>query len=141
MVNKVESLKTLHTRLIDSRDGFKNALDDVPNDDIGTFLRKCHEDRAAFHDRLHQALDKDGVDVAEGGSTAAAAHRTLMDLRGAVSSEGKGVYTEAARGEGYLKSAYDDAIDATEGDPTYDFLVEQRAKVVAAIEEANNLAA
>ena len=76
----------------------------------------------------------------ESGSAAAKAHRGIFKIRDVLSSGNSGIYSECARGDEYLASSYDDAIAAVDGDPKWDFLVDQRAKVQAAVKEAKSLA-
>ncbi|WOI58174.1 DUF2383 domain-containing protein [Palleronia sp. LCG004] len=136
MSDMKDSLKTLHTRVIDSRDGYRNAVEDIDDKEVGAFLHRMIEERETFHAQIHETLRAEGIEFGEGGSTLAAAHRGLMDLRGAMSSGGTGVYAECARGDEKLLESYDAAIEATGGHPEWSFLTEQRAKVAAAIEAA-----
>ncbi len=139
MADKTDILKTLHTRVIDSRDGYREAREHVDGTEAGTFVDRCIEEREGFHQAIHRQLDSEGVSVEDKGSAAATAHRGIFKIRDVLSSGNSGIYAECARGDGYLKSAYDDAIEATKGDPAWEFLVEQRAKVEAAVKEAETL--
>jgi len=65
----------------------------------------------------------------------------VFKVRDAISFGDQGVLAECARGDGYLKDSYDAAIDATKGDPAWDFLIDHRAKVDATINEATSMAA
>ncbi|QFU09388.1 hypothetical protein PARPLA_01430 [Rhodobacteraceae bacterium THAF1] len=138
MSNKTDALKTLHTHLIDSVDGYQQAHDNM-NGEHKAFIERCLSERRGFHDTLHTQLAQDGIETDESGSTAAAAHRVIFNIRDAISSGDAGIMAECARGDSHLKSAYDDAIDQTKGEPGYDFLTEQRAKVEAAVKEAETL--
>ncbi len=140
MTDKTDALTTLHTRIIDSRDGYRQAREQIDDHDTGAFVDRCIAERQAFHEAIHRTLTSEGVDVSEDGSAAAAAHRGIFRLRDAVSAGSSGIYHECARGDSHLKSAYDDAVEATRDDPSWDFLIEQRAKVDAAIKEAESLA-
>ena len=139
MTEQTKALTTLHTRLIDSIDGYEQALEKVEGDQ-STFLRNTLTERRDFHDNLHARLVTDGIDLSEDGSTAAAIHRTIFNIRDALSSGDSGILAECARGDEHLRAAYDDAIERTTEEPTYDFLIGQRAKVAAAISEAKALA-
>ncbi len=137
MADVKDALQVLHTRVIDSREGYEQAQENI--DGNGSFVERCIEERASFHEAIHRQMTAEGIDVDESGSTAAMAHRGLFRIRDALSSGDSGIYAECARGDEHLKSAYDDAIEATRGDAIWDFLVEQRAKVDAAIKEAKAL--
>lgn len=140
MADAKDALTMLHTRIIDSRDGYAEAREHIDGPERGAFVDRCIEERESFHEAIHRQLTAEGIDVDEGGSTAAKAHRGIFKIRDAVASGSSGIYAECARGDEYLKSAYDEAIEATRGEVTWDFLVAQRAKVDAAIKEAKSLA-
>ena len=137
MSNHIDTLKKLHTRLIDSRDGYRESRKEVSDDVsyVGFFDKRIAE-REKFHAELHRQLGVEGVDVSEEGSVAAAAHRGWLKLRDAVTGDDEAVYDEIVNGETALIENYDDAIKATAGHTGYEFLTEQRASVQRAIDEA-----
>lgn len=137
MSDHIDILKKLHTRLIDSLNGYKSARENVSADAryVGFFDRRIAE-REAFHTTLHRQLGAEGVDVSEEGSAAATAHRGWLKLRDAITGDDEAVYDEIVNGENALLENYRDAIEATSGKPDYGFLTEQRAKVEGAITEA-----
>ncbi len=132
------TLKKLHTRLVDSVDGYEQARSQLDGDH-GHFVDRVLEERRAMHRSVHSKLTEAGISVDDDGSTAAALHRQVFKLRDAIASGDANVLAECARGDGYLVEAYDDAIEATEGEPNWNFLVEQRARVAAARQEAETL--
>ena len=140
MSDMKDALTKLHTRVVDSRDGYRNAIQDVDDKEVGAFLTSMVEERERFHTKIYEVLGAQGVALDEGGSTAAAVHRKLMDLRGALSSGANGIYAECARGDEQLVKTYDEAIEATKGHDEWAFLTEQRAKVAAAAEKAKQKA-
>jgi uncharacterized protein (TIGR02284 family) len=137
MSDYFDILKKLHTRLIDSRDGYKSSRKEVSDEArfVGFFDRRIAE-REEFHTVLHRQLAADGVDVDESGSVAASAHRGWLELRNALSGDDEAVYDEIINGEQALLENYRDAIEATAGKPGYGFLADQRASVEGAINEA-----
>tara|TARA_R110002072_G_scaffold103843_2_gene227774 strand:+ start:1005 stop:1448 length:444 start_codon:yes stop_codon:yes gene_type:complete len=137
MSDHIDTLKKLHTRLIDSRDGYRESRKQVSDEAafVGFFDQRIAE-REKFHTELHRQLGVDGVDVSEEGSAAASAHRGWLKLRDAVTGDDEAVYDEIVNGETALIENYDEAIKATAGRPGYEFLTEQRASVQRAIDEA-----
>jgi uncharacterized protein (TIGR02284 family) len=130
-------LKKLHTRIIDSLEGYKSALEQTDEGMTFTsYLNRRIAEREEFHTRLHQQLGVEGIEVSESGSAAAAAHRGWLSLRDAVTGGDEAVYDEIINGETALLENYDDAIDATRGKPGYDFLADQRTAVQRAADEA-----
>jgi uncharacterized protein (TIGR02284 family) len=137
MTDRIDRLKTLHTRLIDSRDGYKASRERIEGEASFTgFFDSRIAERERYHTELHRQLHAEGVEVAESGSTAASAHRGWLKLRDAVTGDDEAVYDEIVTGEEALLEAFDAAIAATSGEAAYGFLSEQRAGVQKAIEEA-----
>ena len=141
MAARTETLRILHTHVIDSRDGYRHARGYVESGKGARFLDRCIEEREDFHVAIHRALADEGVELSEDGSTAASVHRGLFKVRDAISSGNMGVFAECARGDSDLLETYEEAIDVTSGDLRWQFLVEQRAKVAASITEAGEMAA
>ena len=138
MTDKKSALKTLHTRLVDAVDGYEQALEKMegPHKPL---IERCLSERRASHAELHPQLAKDGIEVDEDGSTAAAIHRQVFNIRDAISGGDKGILAECARGDEHLLKAYDEAIEETNNQDIYGFLTGQRAKVAGAIDELKSL--
>ena len=81
MSDHIDTLKKLHTRLIDSRDGYRESRKQVSDEAafVGFFDQRIAE-REKFHTELHRQLGVDGVDVSEEGSAAASAFVRLLQL-------------------------------------------------------------
>ncbi|MFD2738143.1 PA2169 family four-helix-bundle protein [Sulfitobacter aestuarii] len=139
MSDHIDILKKLHTRLIDSRDGYKSSREQVSDQAsyLGFFDRRIAE-RETFHSQLHRQLTAEGVDLDDSGSVAASAHRGWLKLRDALTGDDEAVYDEIVNGEEALLENYRDAIQATAGKPGYDFLEQQRASVERAVAEAKS---
>ncbi|KIT17529.1 ferritin-like domain-containing protein [Jannaschia aquimarina] len=137
MTDRIDALKDLLTRLIDSREGYREALDHVESAHIKTIFQEfmARRDRNASEVRAY--LTKAGHNVDDDGSILASAHRTWLGLKDAVTpSNDAATLAEVVRGESALLDAYDNAIEAGAGsDPEYGFLVEQHASLKAAIEQ------
>lgn len=136
MTDKLDALKALHTRLIDSRDGYEKAKEDAAGSAHSQLFDDMIARRSRDHEKVHQFLVAKGADPDESGSFLAAAHRTLVDLRSAISSGDAAVLAEVVRGEESLASSYDDAISAVGGsDPEYSWLVEQYTELKTKLEQ------
>ncbi|KKL48069.1 hypothetical protein LCGC14_2329240 [marine sediment metagenome] len=137
MTNAHDTLKKLHTRLIDSRDGYRESRKDATDTASYTgFFDRMIAEREQFHTQLHQQLRAEGVDVDESGSALAAAHRGWVKLRDAMTGDDTAVYDEIINGESGLLEVYDDAIAETAGQSGWSFLTEQRAAVERSIDQA-----
>lgn len=135
MTDRIDAMKTLLTRLVDSREGYRDALDHVESAHIKGILTQFMERRDRNAAEVRAYLVKEGHTVDEDGSLLASAHRSFMDLKDSVTgSEDAATLKEIVRGEKKLLDAYDDALQAAGGaDPEYAFLAEQHASLKSAI--------
>lgn len=140
MADAENALQTLHTRVIDSCEGYGEAQDSIAGASPASFVARCIEERESFHEAIHRQMTAEGIEADDSSSAAARVHRAVFRIRDALSLGDSAILAECARGDEYLQSAYDDAIAATRGDVSWDFLVQQRARVEAAIKEARSLA-
>ena len=137
MADRIDALKTLFTRLIDSREGYRDAMDHVESAHIKSIFTEFMSRRDRNASELRQYLVKEGHSMDEDGSILASAHRMFMDMKDKVTgSDDAATLAEVARGEKVLLDAYDDALTAAGGtDPEYQFLVEQHASLKSAIDQ------
>jgi uncharacterized protein (TIGR02284 family) len=135
MADRIDALKTLLTRLVDSRKGYRDALDHVESAHIKAILTQFMDRRERNIGEVRAYLTKAGHSVDDDGSLLASAHRAFMDLKDSVTgSDDSATLAEIVRGEKKLLDAYDDALSAAGGaDPEYAFLAEQHASLKSAI--------
>jgi uncharacterized protein (TIGR02284 family) len=137
MTDRIDALKTLLTRLVDSREGYREAVDHVESTHIKGLLTElmARRDRDASAVRAH--LVKNGHSVDDDGSLLASAHRTFLGFKDKVTSaEDADTLAEIVRGEKSLLNAYDMAItESGATDPEYGFLVEQHNALKTTIEQ------
>ncbi|WP_308918098.1 PA2169 family four-helix-bundle protein [Jannaschia sp. LMIT008] len=137
MTDRIDALKTLLTRLVDSREGYREARDDVNN----AALKSTFDDFIARRDRdaaeIRSYLTREGHSVDEDGSLLASAHRSFMGLKDAVTgSNDATILAEIVRGEKKLLGAYDDALAAAGGtSPEYAWLTEQHSSLRGTIQQ------
>lgn len=136
MADHHDELKKLHTRLIDSHDGYKESRDRVKSGPFVQFFDRMIQQRSQYAGQIRAQLAREGVELDDDGSILAAAHRTWLALRDAVTGDDSAVYAEIVNGERALKEMYDDAIKATAGKAEWAFLMSQRSSVETAIAEA-----
>jgi uncharacterized protein (TIGR02284 family) len=146
MADKTKTLKTLLTRLIDSRDGYKDALDHVANPALKSTMIEFHRRREQNAEELRAQLTRSGVAVEDDGSLLASAHRTFLDLKDKVTgSDDKAVLSEILRGERSLHDAYDEALNACgPADPEHALLSRQHdslKQAIAQLETRKDMAA
>lgn len=135
MPDRINALKTLLTRLLDSKEGYRDAVDRVESSNIQSVLEDLLDRRIRNSAELGSYLVREGYTVPDDGTLLASVHRIFVDLKDKLSSsDDAATLAEIVRGESVLLDAYDDAIAAADGhDPEYQFLVEQHASLASAI--------
>ncbi len=79
-----DSLKTLHTALIDARKGYVTAYNDAAMMDMKAFFQSMMQLHENAHDDIHKMLSALGETTDEGGSFMATVHKTVISVRAAV---------------------------------------------------------
>ncbi|NDJ55240.1 MAG: PA2169 family four-helix-bundle protein [Chloroflexi bacterium] len=112
----LDTLQMLYSITRVSADGFREAIEDLPDNAWGaeTFSAMA-EQREAFASELAREITSRGGQVNEsaGMKMAAALHQTWMNVRSALSANDDryAVLAEAERGEDYIKSRYEEALE------------------------------
>lgn len=133
-----ESLQTLHTALIDTRNGYEAALKDTDNPDVTPILTRARELHASAHDDVHRLLEEGGAAPEDEGSLMSTVHEAVIGVRSAVVGLDRGALSAFARGEESNLAKYDDAIAAEPRNA--DFLRRHRSSLAALVEEMKKLA-
>jgi uncharacterized protein (TIGR02284 family) len=109
----IDYLQNLITLNIDSRDGFREAVENMDKGS-GTEMSRMLSQIAVERDRqameLQTLVAGNHEEPQQTGSMAAAAHRAWMDLRATLGGGNKAMLDEVVRGEEHVKSQYDAAI-------------------------------
>ena len=137
MTSREDALSNLYTRLIDSRDGYQQALKRTDSPYIKGVISEMIDRRTTSAAQIRQFLAGSGVNPSDDGSTLASAHRAFLSLKDSITGSGdEAILNEIVRGEETLLDAYDKAIDASGAtDPEFAFLREQQDEVRTKVEE------
>jgi uncharacterized protein (TIGR02284 family) len=112
MTEHVDALKSLHTSLIDSRNGYEEALEDSEGKGLAPLFRKMVE----LHDRhateLAERLSALGEEADEDGSFMSTVHRTVISIRSILTGLDESILPGLIDGEERNLRAYDEAIDS-----------------------------
>lgn len=102
---------------LDSRDGFKEAADnlDVKSGDLPGMFRRLSSERDAQARELQTIVASNAEKPTKSGSVSAAAHRAWMDLRAAFGGGEQAMLSEAERGEDHVKAKYEAALKDLSG--------------------------
>ena len=126
MTDKIDALQTLYTRLIDSRDGYEQAIEHADKGAHAQLFQQMLQRRTTNAAQVREYITRAGGQVDDDGSILAAAHRQWLNLKDAFTSGDDAVLDEVIRGEESLLDAYDQAIAAAgAGDPEFSWLSEQ----------------
>jgi uncharacterized protein (TIGR02284 family) len=105
-----ESLKTLHTALIDANDGYDKAIEKSEDAALTSQLRATSDLHRAAHGDVHRLLTARGEKPDEDGSFMGTVHRTVIAARSAIVGLDEGSLDAFASGEENNLEKYDDAI-------------------------------
>ena len=140
MDNAVDSLRKLHTALIDTERGYQEALKDAGDPAVAALFTAMIELRRKDHAELHQALTRLGDTPDESGSFMAAVHRTVVDVRARLTGLNESALGSFVSGEESVIGLYDSALEAAVGDPDLrDLLNRQKAALHGQIERMKSV--
>lgn len=132
-----DALKTLYPRLIDSKDGYEQAVERSDNPAHQALFREMIDRRTRNAAQIRTYLAQQGEEMDDDGSLLAAAHRAFTSMKDTVTGSGdEAILEEVIRGESALLNAYDEAIKEAGGaDPEYAFITQQHSELRSKIEE------
>ena len=111
-------LNSLITTTIDSANGFERSAEDADVPQFVQMFREFAQERRQVVGQLQDRVRTLGGTPNDDGSLKADLHRRWVDLRDAISRGGdQEIVEEVERGEDYLKSKYDAALEDRELSP------------------------
>src|SRR5688500_17802727 len=114
----INVLNSLITTTIDSANGFERSAEDADVPQFVEMFREFAQQRRQVVGQLQERVRTLGGTPNDDGSLTADLHRRWVDLRDAISRGGDlEIIEEVERGEDYLKSKYDTALDDRELTP------------------------
>lgn len=127
MTERADTLKSLHTALIDSRNGYQEALDDAEGKGLTPLFRDMIALRTSDADALARHLIALGETVDAEGSFMSTVHRTVISIRALFTELDESILPGLIDGEQRILGYYDEALKASaQGNPEYGTLVQQR---------------
>ncbi|HEV2569333.1 PA2169 family four-helix-bundle protein [Sphingomonas sp.] len=110
----VTTLNSLIATTIDSINGYQESADAVENPQFREMFQELARDRQQVLPQLQAAVARMGGNPEDDGTTLAAAHRTFVDLKSAITGrDDKAVINEVERGEDHIKHKYEAALNDT----------------------------
>jgi uncharacterized protein (TIGR02284 family) len=129
-----DALSTLHTTLVDSRNGYEEALKDAGKSGLVTLFEEMVALRQQASVELEPLLLRSGATPDADGSFMSTVHRTIISFQSMLTDLDETVLPGFIDGEKRVLGYYDDAISiAPEADRQV--LVRQRADLSDRIEE------
>lgn len=137
MTDRTSAMKNLHTRLHDSIEGYKAAMERTDSPYLKEVMSDMVTRRTSAMQELHTYMTAQGIEASHDTSTLADVHRSFLKLKDSVTGAGdEAVLNEIVRGEETLLDAYDKAIGETgASDPEFRFLVDQREQLKIKVDE------
>lgn len=127
----LDHLKSLHTRAIDARNGYREALKDAD----GKGMTPLFGDMIALHERnaaeLAHELTKANETPDEKGSFMTVVHETIMDVRSLFNGLDESVLPGLIDGEKRNVAKYDDALTDAQGTPAVAALLTAQRNSIA----------
>ena len=109
--NDVSVLNGLIETTLDSMKGYEDAAKDAESTQYATMFADFARDRAKVATDLQNQVRDLGGDPELNSSVLAAAHRTFMDLKQAITGkDDKAIIQEVERGEDHIKAKFEDAL-------------------------------
>jgi uncharacterized protein (TIGR02284 family) len=136
MTNPLEELKALHTALIDSRNGYQEALEDAEGKGLTPLFREMIAMRNTHIDEIAGYLRAHGEQPDSDGSFMSTVHRTVISVRALITGLDESILPGLIDGEERIVGSYDDAIEESpSSSPERGMLSKQREMVLAKIAE------
>jgi uncharacterized protein (TIGR02284 family) len=110
MAEYVEALTKLHTVLIDSRNGYDEALRDADGGGLTPLFREMIALRDAHHHEIDAHLREAGEAPDESGSFMTAVHRTIFKIRSLMNGLDDSVLPGLIDGEERILNYYDEVL-------------------------------
>lgn len=123
--NDISTLNSLIKTTIDSVKGFEDAAEHAESGRFDATFREFAQQRRQVVSTLQAEVRRLGGNPEDDSSFLAAAHRTFMDLKQALtSSDDKAIVNEVERGEDYIKGKYQAALREDDLSPQTRALIE-----------------
>jgi uncharacterized protein (TIGR02284 family) len=127
MTAHVEEMKSLHTALIDSRNGYQKALEDAEGRGLTPLFRDMVARRGEDARELETLLRSAGEEPDTDGSFMSTVHRTIMSVRSLFGGIDESILPGLIDGEERIRGYYDDAIKTVpDGSAEHQVLTAQR---------------
>lgn len=110
---EISTLNTLIATTIDSITGYENSAKDVESERFRDIFRQRADERQQVVEELRSEVRRLGGNPEDDGSLMGKTHQRFEDLKAAITGgDDKSIINEVERGEDYLKSKWQAALDS-----------------------------
>lgn len=127
MADRIDTLKSLHTALVDSRKGYEEAVEDADAKALTPLFRDMIALRSEHAGQLARVLQGEGETVDDAGSFMAIVHRAVINIRSVITGLDESILPGLIDGEERILGYYDEALEASAAERA--LLVTQRLAV------------
>lgn len=126
-----DALSSLHTALIDAREGYEKAIEKTDEPLLAPLFQDMMALHGAAHEDVHGFLTAKGEEADETGSFMGNVHKAVISVRSAITGIDHDSLSAFASGEESTLERYDDAI-GEEADPRVRASLEEHRRKLAA---------
>ena len=138
MADHIDHLTSLHTALIDARNGYEEALKDAEGKGMTPLFREMMNLHQQHADALSAPLNALGAQVDDKGSFPSTVHRTVMSVRSLFGGLDESILPGLIDGEERIIQYYDEALqDVTQNAAEATLLSDQRQMLRRKIDDMN----
>lgn len=134
MADHIDHMKSLHTTVVDARNGYEEALKDAEGKGLTPLFREMIALHQRHADMLAADLARHGEQVDEQGSFMSTIHRTVISIRSLFGGLDASILPGLIDGEERVAEYYDEALKDCPPSETA-MLSQQRATLQAKIAE------
>jgi uncharacterized protein (TIGR02284 family) len=110
--DSIGALNELIETTIDSINGYEDSASNIDHERFRQIFRERADERQRVVEELRSEVRRLGGDPEEGGTFLGKAHQRFEDLKAAITGrDEKAIINEVERGEDYLKSKFESALD------------------------------
>ena len=139
--SEISTLNTLIATTIDSINGYEDSAQNVDNQRFREIFRQRANERQQVVEELRAEVRRLGGNPEDDGSFMGKAHQRFADLKAAITGrDEKSIINEVERGEDYLKSKWQSALQS--GDlhgPTHNLIERCYQSIKAGHDQMSNL--
>lgn len=126
----IDTLNNLIETVIDSADGYQNAIKEAETSRFSEIFARRGAERQMLTEQLQAQVRTLGGAPEDDGTMLASAHRMFLNLRHAVAGGDQAVIDEVESGEDHIKAKFEDALKDMEVSATTRTIIEDAYGIV-----------